>query len=116
MTLHMRTALRMCSFLIYFKAFPANLFKSINLVFCGFSEKGIWERREETVEVLSSQDFPCIRWRGGRGIGGTVWVAGGGGSGVGVWQGKKVPVYLNRDNINFSIRFSCLGLFFKIIS
>ena len=65
MTLHMRTALRMCSFLIYFKAFPANLFKSINLVFCGFSEKGIWERREETVEVLSSQDFPCIRWRGG---------------------------------------------------
>lgn len=92
MTLHMRTALRMCSFLIYFKAFPANLFKSMNLVFCGFSEKGIWERREETVEVLSSQDFPCIRWRGGCGIGGTVWVAGGGGSGVALHPvGVRLP-------------------------
>ena len=48
----------------------------MNLVFCAFSEKGVRERREETVEVLDSQDFPCIRWRGGRGIGGTVWVAG----------------------------------------
>ena len=65
MTLPMRTALRVCSFLIYFKAFPANLFKSMNLVFCGFSEKGIWKQREETVEVPSSQDFPCIRWREG---------------------------------------------------
>ena len=102
-SLQVGTALKVCSFVTSLKAFPANMFKSVNLVFCVFPAKGVLEWGEKKEEVLCSQDFSCIRWRGGRGMQGAVRVAGCGGGSTGARQGRKVPVYLNRDSISFSV-------------
>lgn len=97
----MGTALKVRSFVISLKVFPANMFKSMNLVFSLRKESRNGEKK--TAEVLCSQDFSCIRWRGGRGMRVSVWVAGCGGGSTGVRQGRKVPVHLNRDSISFSV-------------
>lgn len=57
--------------------FPVFMFKSMAFLFCVVSAKeGIGEWGEETAEGLCSQDFLCIRWRGGCGIQGAVWGTG----------------------------------------
>lgn len=74
MTVQIGTVLKVCSFVIHLKEFPVLMFKSMDLVLCAFSAKGIGEWGEEAAEVLSCRDFPWIPRRGGCEIQGTVAV------------------------------------------
>lgn len=83
------------------------MFKSMGLVLCDFSAKGIREWGEETAKVLCCQDFPCLP--PGEGVEFKELLRcpergrGGGCAGVGVWQGKLLCVTLNGDSISSSI-------------
>lgn len=108
-SLRIETALKLCSFVMYLKAFPVFMFKSMNLVFCVLSEKEIGEWGEETAKVLCSQDFPYL-------LEGRVWLSRSCPKDRRCWGvARQEGVCKSRGSISYSIRYSFRLFFFNFL-